>query len=93
MITDQNTIDHLGHREATYFLSCLRSIGKVMAVGVASGGCSGRKSDKDPDFEPPNVFVCWGESTCVHDQSRIAALSPSSLLWDRIYLEITASEP
>jgi len=59
-----------------------------MAVDFASEGCGGRESDKDSDFEPPNVFVSWGESTCVHKQSHVAALTPSSLLSDRIYLEI-----
>jgi len=60
-----------------------------MAVCFGSEGCGGRESDKNSDFEPPMGFVSWSaESTCVHNRSHIAALAPSSLCWDRIYLEI-----
>jgi len=87
-MTDQNTIERLGRREDTNFLNSLRSIGKDMAVGFSREGWGGRESDKNSDFEPPMGFVSWGGSTCVHNRSHVAALTPSSFMhWDRIYSE------
>jgi hypothetical protein len=65
VITDQNVIS-ADPRDATNFLSCLRSIGKVMTVDLTGGGWGGRKKDEELESEPPQEFCNLRVSTCVH---------------------------